>query len=383
MRAPDVPFTPAEYARRLAAVRSRMAEAGLELLIVSSPENICYLCGYESVGYFAQQALLVDLSAEPVLVVRALELPNAEASCRLDRIIGYHDHEGGSAAIARAVAELGSARRAGAELRSRSLTNSQLAELRSLLPEVTFTDSFGVIEEPRLIKSEAELACIRRAGRIVERGIQSCLDAIRSGASEGDIASVAYQATIGAGSDWTGAPVFVSSGPRSARAHTTWSDRILSPGDPVFLEVNAAVHRYHAAMMRPACIAPLPERFRSMMDASRAGLEAALSVIRPGVPAADVDRACREAIAKHGWGDVFRLRTGYSMGIGFENFGEGPLFSLHQGNDIALAEGMVLHLVPYLAEAGFAGGAFSETVIVTAAGLEPVANNPHAVAIRH
>ena len=52
------------------------------------------------------------------------------------------------------------------------------------------------------------------------------------------------------------------------------------------------------------------------------------------------------------------------MGIGFENFGEGDLFSLHERNSTPIEPGMVLHIVPYLAEAGFAGGAFSETVIV-------------------
>jgi Xaa-Pro dipeptidase len=315
------------------------------------------------------------------LVIRALELPNAEASCAFEHIIGYHDHEGGSAAIARAVNEAGGGRRVGVELRSRSLTNAQFVELRKLLPKPVYVDSFGIVEGARLVKSDAELTCIRRAGEIVEAGMRACLGALGSGRSERDVASAAYQATIEAGSDWTGAPVFVSSGSRSARAHTTWSDRRLGPGDPVFLEINSAVHRYHAAMMRPACISPVPERFRSMMDASYAGLEAALATVRHGAVAADIDRACRTAIAAGSWGTTFRLRTGYSMGLGFENFGEGPLFSLHQNNDAVLSEGMVLHIVPYLAESGFAGGAFSETVIVTAGGHEPVCNITRQIAV--
>ncbi|HKS63395.1 MAG TPA: Xaa-Pro peptidase family protein [Xanthobacteraceae bacterium] len=380
MRATEAPFHHDEYAARLRAVRTRMAGAEIDLLIVTAPENICYLSGYESVGYFVQQALIVA-AADPILVVRALELPNAEASCVFERIIGYHDHEGGSAAIARAVNEAGGGRRVGVELRSRSLTNTQFAELRDLLPKPAYVDSFGVVEGARLVKSDAELTCIRRAGKIVESGMRACLSTLGSGRSEREVASAAYQATIGAGSDWTGAPAFVSSGSRSARAHTTWSDRRLGPGDPVFLEINAAVHRYHAAMMRPACIAPVPQRFRSMMDASRAGLEAALATIRGGATAADVDRACRAAIGASGWGETFRLRSGYSMGLGFENFGEGPLFSLHQNNDAVLAAGMVLHIVPYLAEGGFAGGAFSETVIVTADGCEPVCSIPRDIAV--
>ena len=104
-------------------------------------------------------------------------------------------------------------------------------------------------------------------------------------------------------------------------------------------------------------------------------------MIGGGVAAADVDRACRAAITKYGWGDAFRLRTGYSIGLGFENFGEGPLFSLHENNETALLEGMVLHIVPYLAEGNFAGGAFSETVIVTAHGPETVSSISREIAL--
>jgi len=170
MRASEAPFHPDEYAARLRSIRTRMAQADMDLLIVTSPENICYLSGYESVGYFAQQALIVATAAEPALVIRALELPNAEASCVFEHIIGYHDHEGGSAAIARTVNEAGGGRRVGVELRSRSLTNAQFAELGNVLPESVFADSFGIVEGARLIKSDAELACIHRAGEIVEEG---------------------------------------------------------------------------------------------------------------------------------------------------------------------------------------------------------------------
>jgi Xaa-Pro dipeptidase len=381
MRSLSLAFPPEEYEKRLAVVRTRMAEAGLDALVISSPENICYLSGYESAGYFAQQALLVDHDDEPVLIVRALEVPNAEASCVSDRIVGYRDHEGGSAVIARAVADLGAGvGRVGVELRSRFLTGSQLHDLRALLPGREFLSSFGVVEGARIVKSERELVCIRKAGGIVESGMLACRRTIRAGRTEREIAAIAYRETISAGSDWTGAPAFVSSGSRSARAHTTWSDRKLCPGDPVFLEINAAVSRYHAALMRPACVAPVPERFLAMMDASRAALEAVLETIRPGLAAAEVDHACRKTLGRLGWGDSFRLRTGYSMGIGFENFGEGDLFSLHERNSTPIEPGMVLHIVPYLAESGFAGGAFSETVIV-GRGPECVSNVTREVAV--
>ena len=60
------------------------------------------------------------------------------------------------------------------------------------------------------------------------------------------------------------------------------------------------------------------------------------------------------------------------MGIGFENFGEGSIFSLHEGNAAPLEEGMALHLLVYLTDPGVAGCAFSETVIVQPDGAEIV-----------
>src|SRR5206468_719755 len=147
---------------------------------------------------------------------------------------------------------------------------------QAALPAAALRDSFGIVEQRRLRKSPAELDCIRAAGRITDHGMRAALDAIRVSRSEASVAAAAYRALIDAGSEWTGAPPFVASGPRSSHAHATWTARPLAPGEPVFLEVNAAVRRYHAAVMRSACLAPVPERYRAMFAAARAGVEAAL-----------------------------------------------------------------------------------------------------------
>jgi len=137
MRASEAPFHPDEYAARLRSIRTRMAHADMDLLIVTSPENICYLSGYESVGYFVQQALIVATAAAPILVIRALELPNAEARACSSRPSATTIMRA-AAAIARAANEAGGVRRVGVELRSRSLTNAQFAELSNLLPKPVY-----------------------------------------------------------------------------------------------------------------------------------------------------------------------------------------------------------------------------------------------------
>ena len=51
-RSEPLPFTDEEYAARLAAVRRNMEAAGGEVMRTTVPENIVYLTGYHSLGYF-------------------------------------------------------------------------------------------------------------------------------------------------------------------------------------------------------------------------------------------------------------------------------------------------------------------------------------------
>ena len=369
-------FSESEYAARLAAVRAAMRKVGLDALLVTSPENIYYLSGYQSLGYLAFQALAVALTGSPALLIRELERANAESSSIFPGILCYRDQDD---PILLAAKLLGSAKAVGLERRSRCVTWTQMKALEAALPRAELGDSFGIVEERRLRKSQAELDCIRAAGRMADQGMHAALNAIRQSRTEAAVAAEAYRALIDAGSEWTGTPPFVSSGPRSSHAHATWTQRAMGRGEPVFLEVNAALRRYHAVVMRSACLVPVPDRYRSMFAAAKGGVEAAMGALRPGVPACDVDRGCRSAIEQAGWGEQFRLRSGYSVGIVFENFGEGAIFSLHAGNRAPIEAGMVLHIVAYLAELQSAGCACSETVIVHPDGIELVGSLPRTL----
>jgi Xaa-Pro dipeptidase len=65
------PFDEAEYAERLTRVRTAMAARGLDGMLISSPENICYLTGLNYLGFFAYQLLVVPRDGTPILVTRA------------------------------------------------------------------------------------------------------------------------------------------------------------------------------------------------------------------------------------------------------------------------------------------------------------------------
>jgi len=158
---------------------------------------------------------------------------------------------------------------------------------------------------------------------------------------------------------------------------------MIGAGDGVFLELAASHDRYHAALMRSVWIGPPPREAQAMMDTALRALDAALAAMRPGVPCADAHNAAQAVIDAAGYSAAFRKRIGYSMGTAFApDWGEGAILSLFSGVSRPLEPGMVFHLPATLRSYGaFTVGA-SETVIVTATGIEPLSDLPRSMTIR-
>ena len=69
VRTPQIQtFKPEEYRQRLDGVRSRIAALGADVLLVNTPENIFYLTGYQTPGYYWYQALIVPVDRDPVFI---------------------------------------------------------------------------------------------------------------------------------------------------------------------------------------------------------------------------------------------------------------------------------------------------------------------------
>src|SRR3954471_20515239 len=84
-------FPQSEFDARLARLRAAMAAKQIELLLVSGAENVFYLSGQQTPGYYTFQCLAVPLEGAPFLVIRGLEAMNARLKSRLGEIIGYAD----------------------------------------------------------------------------------------------------------------------------------------------------------------------------------------------------------------------------------------------------------------------------------------------------
>ncbi|HVR08569.1 MAG TPA: Xaa-Pro peptidase family protein [Thermoanaerobaculia bacterium] len=373
---PDLPFTLAEYRQRLARVQRCLAERGIDASLVSIPENIYYLTGFTSTGYYMYQTLILPASGEPTFVTYLEEKINVIRRSWIDRWSTYSVIEDPVAVTAQAVREMGLEDKVLAIEESGFFfpirTYKRLVEL---LPRARFTDGSGAVEQARLVKSEAEIGYIRRGAKAASEGMKAALAAIARGRTENDLAAEVYRATLQHGSEYPGSPPYVVSGERSGLPHGTWEGRELRDGDIVFLEHSGCIKRYSAAMMRTAFLGQPPDVVRRTADVILEGLARAIETIRPGATSGEVDAACRGTILGAGFAD-YTHETGYSIGVCYPpGWNESHIMNLHPGDDTVLEPNMVFHLVPSLIIPEMNGHVgFSDTVLVTETGHEVLTN---------
>jgi Xaa-Pro dipeptidase len=371
----DIPFPQEEYDRRLAAVQEEMGLRNIDVLLLFAPTNLFYLAAYHTIGITNYQCLLVPQNGTPVLVVRLLEKPVAEASSWLDEVFAYEDHEDPAGAVKRALEETGwISQRLAAEQTSPFLSAKQYMHLQDIVGKV-FVDGSGMVEAVRVIKSPLELECYRSAAKCTETGLTALLEAIAEGKTENQVIAECYKGMVAAGSEFFSSSPILNSGEKSGIAHTTFKRRVLKRGDAMIIEIGGVWHRYSAPLMRTAVVGEVSDEIRRMYDACVEALEATMAAIKPGVRSEEVQAACQAVIDKRGYEPNFRKRVGYSVGVGFApGWGEGHIMDIKHHDKRELKPGMVFHVVPALRKDWEFGVGVSETVAITDSGIEVLTN---------
>jgi Xaa-Pro dipeptidase len=357
-----------------------MEASGISCLVVLGPEDIYYLTGFRSWGFFEWQALIVTPAHEPVMVSRALEERMYRDNSWVDAYHAYRDHEDPVAAAVAVLRDLsGAGDVVGLPRRSQYLSAEAERGLTEGLEDVTWLDSTDLVARARWVKSDAELEAVREAGALTAAAMLRAVDVAGEGKTENDVIAEWFRAAIGGGSEAPAMGPYIGAGVRSSFGHSSWESNVLRRGDAIFFEASACIRRYSAPLMRTITIGEPAPNVRLLEEASLAGADAAIAAVRPGATSGDVDAAGRDAVQKLGMDAFFRHRMGYSVGIGFTKWLDG--FSLRPNDETVLEENMVLHVIPFLST-GKEAVALSETVLVTAEGAERVPLLERAIFVR-
>ncbi len=378
-----LPFTLDEYTARLARVRAAMADADLDLLLVTGPENIYWLTGYRTTGYYVYQLLVVPAEGDAVFVTSRLE---GEAVRALSWIKGnltvFMGDDEVAISIEAARTAAAAIRRFGYEERGFWLPPRILDAFRDAFGSDAGVAAGNILEDARRIKSPAEIAMIREAARIASVGMAAGIAAVAPGRTENVIAGSVFAAMMAEGGEQPAGGPYVVAGPRAAVTHMLPERAEVKTGEPVYFEVGGCYRRYSGSLMRMACVGPPSNAIANRAAVMIEALETMIAAIRPGVASQDIDRAGRQVVAQAGFAECFRHRAGYSLGVAFApGWGEGLVMDIAEGNERPLESGMVFHLVPMAGFRGWGNMGFSETVLVTEEGCEILTGMPRELAI--
>ncbi|WP_291298314.1 Xaa-Pro peptidase family protein [Elioraea sp.] len=374
-------FPRTEYEARCARVREGLAARGLDAAVFTGPENIFYLTGQQTPGYYTFQCLIFPADGEPLFLLRQLELTNFLRNTFLERYETYGDGTTPAGLVVETLRKSGlSGKRVAIEKGGWFLPISFFEALSAALPRIE--DATGIVETLRRVKSPSEIAALEESGHQADAGIAAGIAAVREGVSENDVVAAMMHAAIAAGAEYMGMEPLVSSGPRSGVPHATWRRRTLVRGDAVFLEMSGCFNRYHTGLMRTAWLGEPPKLARELEAVVQEALAAVLDTAKPGVTCAEAHRAAQRVIDRAGMTERYRKRSGYSLGISFApDWGEWQVLSLFEGIDVPLEPGMCFHVPTALREYGVFTVALSESIVITETGCRVLGTVPRRIAV--
>ncbi len=376
-------FSPEEYDGRLDTVRRNMQAAGVDVMLTTVPENIVYLTGYHTLGYFTYQILVVSLDHKPILLTRRLNLEKAQVDSNIENIEVYRDTDDPDDATYRTLEKYGllkGRKRIGNQDDAWFFSVARYKKLIRRLGVDDLVDCSGVVENARRIKSRKEIEYIREAGRCCEASLKAAIEAVEPGVTDNDVSAAAHYAMYRAGSEFLGHEAQFVTGPDAGLAFECARRRPIAKDDVVYMEAGGTYNRYNCMLSRTVIVGKPDPKWVSRCEASRDALNAAKAAIRSGVTSHDVDRQAREVMRKAGLAQYFNHRTGYSIGTGFPpDWGEGRIMSINENDPTVLEPGMCFHLIPDLKIVNEGGCVFSESIVVTDKGCELLTEFPQDV----
>jgi len=239
-------------------------------------------------------------------------------------------------------------------------------ELKEALPLGSSLRPLGpIIEQLRMIKTEDEVARIRRSVQTNSEAFSRTIRHIRPGISELEVAAELDYRMKRLGAEQNAFETIVAAGARTALPHARPGHRRLRGNELLLIDMGACQDGYTSDMTRMLFLGKPERKIKSMYDAVLASQLAAISAVRPGVTAQQVDRKAREALKPAGLDKAFVHSTGHGLGLEIH---EAP--RLGKKDKTRLEAGMGITIEPGAYVQGACGVRIEDTVLVTKTGCE-------------
>jgi len=253
------------------------------------------------------------------------------------------------------------------------MTQEFKSELRAALPDAKFYEASDLFRLIRMIKSDDEIARLRRACVLNERAVQAMYRAAAVGISEFELSGEFYK-QIGANGGVVGWQ-HLGSGRRSEGIFPA-SERKLERGDLLRTDVGVYFNAYHSDVCATGVVGEPTAKQKHLFDAGMKGIEACLEQVKPGALPSDLLDGLNRGI-KAGGVNQHKDFVGHTIGIEAREFPfefaapktlSRPF--LPETTDVPLHEKMMINVEVALIEMGYGGIQIEHTLLVKKHGFE-------------
>jgi Xaa-Pro aminopeptidase len=349
MPEPSLIFPAQEYRDRTSRLQQKIAQAGLDALLLTAPADVFYATGFLT-RFWESPArpwfVVIPRSGDPVAVIPAIGAalmartwmpqirtwdapdPRDDGIGLLTEVLGDLVPEQGCIGLPM-----------GLETHLR-MPLADYADLCGRLAPRSFVDATRVIQHVREVKSPAEIAKIRTSCAIAGRAFDAVPQFARPGRPLDRVFRDFQMHLLDEGADWV-SYVAGGAGPDGyGDVISPAGSQPLRHGDVLMLDTGAVREGYFCDFDRNFAIGAASDVARRTHAALWQATEDVLQALRPGMLACDAHRLLCDGLTRHG-AIPGGGRLGHGLGI---TLTEWPSFTPLDRTE--LREGMVLTLEP-------------------------------------
>ncbi|MDZ7926838.1 MAG: Xaa-Pro peptidase family protein [Agrobacterium sp.] len=372
-------FELSEFDARRERLIAKMAEEKLDAILLFAQESMYWLTGYDTFGYCFFQTLVVKSDGSMTLLTRSADMRQARNTSTIDTILVWVDRPNADPTLdlKNLLSDLDLlGARIGVEYDTHGMTGRVARLLDNQLASFCqMSDASYLVSSLRLIKSPAEIAYARKAGRLADEALDAALPLIKPGADEAEILAAMQGAVLAGGGDYPANEFIIGSGADALLCRYKAGRRRLDAKDQLTLEWAGVSAHYHAAMMRTVVIGEQDFRQKELYSACLQNLTDIEEVLRPGKTFGDVFDVHARVMDERGLTRHRLNSCGYSLGARFSpSWMEHQMF--HAGNAQEIVSDMTLfvHMIVMDSDSGTAM-TLGQTYLTTQGAPEPLSRH--------
>lgn len=336
---------------KIKCLRGKLEGKNMQGMIITNPTNIRYLTGITAEG------ILLITRKENIFITDARYIEAVNSTLTIDDDVIVYD----VADISKEDYESFFLFCENVGFEENHVTYAKYKEYMHKYIINNFEETEELIEKQRIIKDEQEIEKIKKACKITDDCFKYLLDYIKIGKTEKEIAFEIQKYFKTHGAEKEAFDTIVASGPNSSKPHAVPTDREITYGDSITIDMGCVYEGYCSDMTRTIFMGEPNEKVKKVYDLVLKNQLQTLKDLKEGANLKILSKMVDNDFKINGYNLVHAL----GHGVGLE-IHESPFFSMYK--DLLLKENMIVTNEPGIYIPNEFGIRIEDTVLITKSG---------------